>query len=296
VTPRGGVNADGALSGAPLERVTKQIGAIAKPKEIRFTEALPKTRSGNIMRRLLRATRPRSRTTRCSRGCGRPTRTEPPLKPLRFSTDPPARGFGVEPSAKGAIVMGVVAGLRKLRSAGVLTDEQLAARLSGPALALLDQKIEVARWYPIGVFRELVDFQFEVVGKRDPEYARQEGARSADLQFESGRYQQLDFAKRAGRAESTGAIVLQAKLIASLTAAFYNFLETNVGIDPENPHRLQIVYTNAALFPDALRYATEGFMSRINERQGSTRGWLSERTMPDRIVFWMDLPGRLSSR
>jgi acetyl-CoA synthetase len=45
---------DGSLSNALLDHVTKQIGAIAKPKEIRFTEALPKTRSGKIMRRLLR--------------------------------------------------------------------------------------------------------------------------------------------------------------------------------------------------------------------------------------------------
>lgn len=34
--------------------VTQEIGAIARPKEIRFTDALPKTRSGKIMRRLLR--------------------------------------------------------------------------------------------------------------------------------------------------------------------------------------------------------------------------------------------------
>ena len=34
--------------------MSAQIGAIAKPKEIRFTDALPKTRSGKIMRRLLR--------------------------------------------------------------------------------------------------------------------------------------------------------------------------------------------------------------------------------------------------
>ena len=34
--------------------VTKEIGAIAKPKEIRFGDNLPKTRSGKIMRRLLR--------------------------------------------------------------------------------------------------------------------------------------------------------------------------------------------------------------------------------------------------
>jgi acetyl-CoA synthetase len=36
------------------EWVTHQIGALARPDDIRFTEALPKTRSGKIMRRLLR--------------------------------------------------------------------------------------------------------------------------------------------------------------------------------------------------------------------------------------------------
>jgi acetyl-CoA synthetase len=36
------------------EHVTKEIGALARPDEIRFTDTLPKTRSGKIMRRLLR--------------------------------------------------------------------------------------------------------------------------------------------------------------------------------------------------------------------------------------------------
>ena len=34
--------------------VANEIGAMAKPDEIRFTDSLPKTRSGKIMRRLLR--------------------------------------------------------------------------------------------------------------------------------------------------------------------------------------------------------------------------------------------------
>ena len=34
--------------------VAKEIGALARPDDVRFTEALPKTRSGKIMRRLLR--------------------------------------------------------------------------------------------------------------------------------------------------------------------------------------------------------------------------------------------------
>ncbi|MGL5874741.1 MAG: acetate--CoA ligase [Xenococcaceae cyanobacterium] len=36
------------------EHVAKEIGAIARPGEIRFTDGMPKTRSGKIMRRLLR--------------------------------------------------------------------------------------------------------------------------------------------------------------------------------------------------------------------------------------------------
>ncbi|HUP19858.1 MAG TPA: acetyl-coenzyme A synthetase, partial [Gemmatimonadota bacterium] len=34
--------------------VDRQIGAIARPAEIRFAAAVPKTRSGKIMRRLLK--------------------------------------------------------------------------------------------------------------------------------------------------------------------------------------------------------------------------------------------------
>jgi acetyl-CoA synthetase len=36
------------------QHVSTAIGAIAKPDEIRFADALPKTRSGKIMRRLLK--------------------------------------------------------------------------------------------------------------------------------------------------------------------------------------------------------------------------------------------------
>jgi acetyl-CoA synthetase len=36
------------------DHVAKEIGAFARPDDIRFTDALPKTRSGKIMRRLLR--------------------------------------------------------------------------------------------------------------------------------------------------------------------------------------------------------------------------------------------------
>ena len=34
--------------------MSHEIGSFAKPEQIRFTDSLPKTRSGKIMRRLLR--------------------------------------------------------------------------------------------------------------------------------------------------------------------------------------------------------------------------------------------------
>jgi acetyl-CoA synthetase len=54
VTPKKGVVADDALAKALRQHVVEQIGALARPEELRFADALPKTRSGKIMRRLLR--------------------------------------------------------------------------------------------------------------------------------------------------------------------------------------------------------------------------------------------------
>jgi acetyl-CoA synthetase len=54
VTLEGGRNGSAQLKQELREHVVKEIGALARPDEIRFTDALPKTRSGKIMRRLLR--------------------------------------------------------------------------------------------------------------------------------------------------------------------------------------------------------------------------------------------------
>jgi acetyl-CoA synthetase len=54
VTPRAGTRVDGTLASTLRSHVSQQIGGLARPSDIRFTDALPKTRSGKIMRRLLR--------------------------------------------------------------------------------------------------------------------------------------------------------------------------------------------------------------------------------------------------
>jgi acetyl-CoA synthetase len=54
VTPRGGHEGSEELMGELRQHVAKVIGKIARPQSIVFTDDLPKTRSGKIMRRLLR--------------------------------------------------------------------------------------------------------------------------------------------------------------------------------------------------------------------------------------------------
>src|SRR5438552_192364 len=54
VTLAAGHEAQPILKDELKGHVAKTIGGFAKPDEIRFTDSLPKTRSGKIMRRLLR--------------------------------------------------------------------------------------------------------------------------------------------------------------------------------------------------------------------------------------------------
>jgi acetyl-CoA synthetase len=54
VTLKGGVQASSELREQLRAHVAKEIGPVAKPDDIRFAEGLPKTRSGKIMRRLLK--------------------------------------------------------------------------------------------------------------------------------------------------------------------------------------------------------------------------------------------------
>jgi len=54
VTVRAGITPDAALEADLREHVAERIGKLARPKKITFAPDLPKTRSGKIMRRLLR--------------------------------------------------------------------------------------------------------------------------------------------------------------------------------------------------------------------------------------------------
>jgi acetyl-CoA synthetase len=54
VTLKTGITASPAIRDELRAHVAQEIGSVAKPDDIRFADALPKTRSGKIMRRLLK--------------------------------------------------------------------------------------------------------------------------------------------------------------------------------------------------------------------------------------------------
>lgn len=54
VTPMQGIEPDATLKQELLALVSREIGSFAKPELIQWAPALPKTRSGKIMRRILR--------------------------------------------------------------------------------------------------------------------------------------------------------------------------------------------------------------------------------------------------
>lgn len=194
----------------------------------------------------------------------------------------------MQPSVRGSLFVAGVVAMRRHRRSGAVSEKQLAVRLGPLALEMIDQKIDVARWYPIEPFCEMLDVEWDVAGGRDPAYMRDMGRVTAARFFETCIYQQLDYARRVRRPDDRSSLVRQARLVVGVTDSLYNFLRTDVRVQG---NVLEIVYDDAAPFAESLRYTTEGFMDEINRRQGASRRWTSERVAPDRVCFRLTLPG-----
>jgi hypothetical protein len=193
-------------------------------------------------------------------------------------------------SVKGLLLGGVVVNVRRLCERGSLTDADLEARLTRPAIALLGEKIDPALWYPLDAYRELVDLLWQVEGGKNPDYMREKGRAWAKKLYDAHRYQQLEYsAEHASKVDSDAEAVRQGRLIASLVQTFWNFVETRVDLDPDRPHTLRMTIDGTAPLPDANRYTTEGFLNHMVERGGGTARASSERPRPNRVVFRLPL-------
>jgi hypothetical protein len=189
-----------------------------------------------------------------------------------------------EPSVKGTMLLGSVVLARRLKQRGDLRTEIFEKSLSDETLSLLDDRIIITSWYPMWQFNELQEFFWEHVARRDPRAARASGADSFKSMNKTGRYQQFEYAARAESAESKRDVLRHTRMITSILSGYYNFLEVKVGLDPQSQN-LQIVYDNATMYCEPLRYSTEGFMTAVSRVRNGVTDWTSERVTPDRIVY-----------
>lgn len=194
------------------------------------------------------------------------------------------------PSVKGSMLLGSVVVVRRARDAGRIPAPRLA-KLADRTREVLDEQIQLSHWYPMEIFAELLELDWEVFGNRDPDYMRESGKRNALTMQRASRYQQLDYLERAERPKSAAEVVSQVRLTSSITQSYFNFMEVTVGFDPDRSNVLQITYSDTSAFPESLRYSTEGFMTQLNQVRGSSRAWTSERR-GDRIVFSLELRER----
>ena len=171
-----------------------------------------------------------------------------------------------------------------LKRGGEIPVEVFEKSLSEETLALLDDNIFIPSWYPMWQFNELQEFLWQNLSKRDPEVARQGGAESFKSMQKTGRYQQFEYAGRAESATSKADVLRQTRMITSIMSGYYNFLDVEVRLNPDTED-LQIIYDNAEMYCEPLRYSTEGFMTAVSRLRKGVTNWVSERPSPGRIIF-----------
>jgi hypothetical protein len=199
-------------------------------------------------------------------------------------------GNVIRASVKGLLLGGIVAQVRRMLESERLGEEDMLARIGPEASAVLDQKVQPIRWYPIEAYRDLVDLVWEIEGDRNPEFMREKGRAWAEKAYRKG-YQQLEYADSAPQLQTGAEAVRQGRLIASLIGAFWSFVEPEVDLDPD-PDRadtLRMTFRNAGSFPEANRYTVEGFLNHMVERGGGRTHSSSERPEVDVVVFRLPL-------
>jgi hypothetical protein len=193
------------------------------------------------------------------------------------------------PCIKGSVLDQLVADVNRLREAGRISPEQLAARLEPEDLELLERKLSPSTWYPIDCYRRLTEVLLDLEGYGSKDFLRMRGQAVAERLIESGVYQQMERLKAsAAPSMSMEEYTRRTRLTASIYGAVFNFTHWKVLADPDHPKRLLLEITGAEHYPEVLRYTTEGFLTRSSQERGYRYEWFSERTEPGRILFRMD--------
>jgi len=216
---------------------------------------------------------------------GRPQVWGPGLRSINLSrrVARDSRIFQVAiPSIKGAAIVPGAEDLRKAIDAGDLDRTHVERTLSPAALALLDETIQLALWYPVETYCELADLLIATVAHGDRQYMFRRGVENAERMIEGGLYQQLQYVDElegAGRErlESVG------RLIVTLAPAMLNFSKWSIEANSRNNDGLTIRIVEAEPFRDALLDACVGFAFTLAERAMGNLRQSCKRVSPSEI-------------
>lgn len=183
------------------------------------------------------------------------------------------------PSVKGSAFQAVPEDLLGLLEAGVLSREELEARLEPRDLEILETKIQPSSWYPIETYTRMVELLANCESPNDREgYCVDRGTRAAQRLADAGIYQQLDASR-----EKLGARV--GHFAITLAQVMYSFGRWRY-VPRSDAGGFSIELEDAAAFPEVARWATQGFIERTASRiAGSSMRVASRRPRPDRVVF-----------
>ena len=198
-----------------------------------------------------------------------------------------------EPSIKGAAIAKLIEDVQICLSRSEADRMRLEARLSPATLRMLEGKVEIGNWYPVGMYNELTDLIWQEEGGGHSDYLRQRGEKMMKRLMEAGLYQQLDFLDRIDRGLqekiTRDDVQRTCRLVGSVSGAIRNFGKDTWAWDPENPGCMIHHLRDALHFSEMLRLVSEGSENFVVQAlcSGAPRV-TSERLAPDLIVYRSD--------
>jgi hypothetical protein len=195
-------------------------------------------------------------------------------------------------SVKGAIFGSAAEEVRRLRDTGAVSPERLEVALDARALALLDEKLNPASWYPMASYGRLLALLGEIEGHGRDDYFRDRGRANAQRLMDAGLYQQLAFIERwseqirpsaVSEEKVVASFVKNLTLVISMARSIYNVGDWQVEADPDYRGRVRVVVSSAEDYTEPMRLAAEGFLSHAARRKPDL--YVSERPSRARIVF-----------
>ncbi len=196
---------------------------------------------------------------------------------------------------KGTLLLGLVDDLRVRLDQGELDADVLESRLSVDALKLLSAKPVMVGWYPIQVYRELLDAHVAAAGKGRPDQIRGIGQQAAYELVKSGLYKGFVKAGQRRSSFSADSILANAQRVLGMNRLMYRGVEVDAYLE-EEAQTLNLHYWGVSEFSDAMFYSTHGFINgmsvlilgepdALHQAEQELRGFEASRPSADEFLF-----------